>query len=193
MVAQPARVEIEIWEQAGAVASPDLEANHQVINSLIRGIPPLPAGAPIDITINVDVDGRLSVTAVEPASGKELAVETRVNVLPGEQVGKAEERMLRLQCRMRHRAPRTLRLVLHPNCRESPALGKSWSQPASPEEGNSSRLIWAGAPMTLLPLMQGCRQRDTWPRIYQSVRQRERGSVCWYELCSRRPVRHPRR
>ena len=82
-------VEIEIWEQAGAVASPDLEANHQVINSLIRGIPPLPAGAPIDITINVDVDGRLSVTAVEPASGKELAVETRVNVLPGEQVGKA--------------------------------------------------------------------------------------------------------
>ena len=79
-------VEIAIYEQAGAQESPRIEDNQQVIESAITGIPPLPAGSPIDITVNVDNEGLLSVTAVEPVSGKKLDVEVRVNMLPEEQV-----------------------------------------------------------------------------------------------------------
>ena len=84
-------VEIEIWEQAGAQESPAMEANHQLVNSTIRGIPPLPVGSPVDITIKVDGDGRLSVTAVEPVSGKELTVEAGISVLSEEQVEEARQ------------------------------------------------------------------------------------------------------
>jgi molecular chaperone DnaK len=84
---QPA-VEIEIYEQAGGLASRELGANKAVDhgNGKITGLPPLPASSPIDIVMNIDDEGRLRVDASEPTSGQALTIEVRISVLSEEQV-----------------------------------------------------------------------------------------------------------
>ena len=69
-------VRIEVFEQAGAVESAELENNRRVLDGELTGLPPgLPAGSPIRITLRLDLGGRLSLTAVEPTSEAELLLE----------------------------------------------------------------------------------------------------------------------
>jgi molecular chaperone DnaK len=86
-------VEIAIYEQAGAQESPAMDSNHPVNDGAktISGIPPLPAGSPIAITMTVDDEGLLSVTAVEPRSGEQLRIDVRVSVLTDEEVHAAKK------------------------------------------------------------------------------------------------------
>ena len=89
---QPA-IEIEIWEQAGAVPSRDLTANHRVDDAgLIEGLAPfaLPAGSPVNIDIGVDAEGTVSLMAIEPTSGKQLKMSVRISILSEEQVAQAK-------------------------------------------------------------------------------------------------------
>jgi molecular chaperone DnaK len=91
MPSQPA-VEIEIWEQAGDVPSPELAANHRVDDAgLIEGLGQyaLAAGSPVNIDINVDAEGTVHLRAVEPTSGKNLEMNVRISVLSQEQVEEA--------------------------------------------------------------------------------------------------------
>lgn len=86
-------VEIEIWEQAGALPSPDLDANHRVDDAgLIEGLGQfrLPAGSPINIEISVDAEGTVRLHAVEPTSGKDLQMNVRISVLSDAQVEEAK-------------------------------------------------------------------------------------------------------
>jgi molecular chaperone DnaK (HSP70) len=86
-------IEIEIWEQAGAVAAGELSANHRVDDAgVIEGLEPfaLPAGSPVDITMGVDAEGTVSLVAVEPTSGKELKMSVRISILSEEQVAEAK-------------------------------------------------------------------------------------------------------
>lgn len=90
---QPA-VEIEIWEQAGEVPSPDLAANHRVDDAgLIEGLGQfsLPAGSPVNIDIKVDEEGTVKLHAVEPTSGHDLQMNVRISILSQEQVDEAKE------------------------------------------------------------------------------------------------------
>jgi molecular chaperone DnaK len=87
-------VEIEIWEQAGEVPSPDLTANHRVDDAgLIDGLGKyaLPAGSPVHIDIRVDEEGTVRLHAMEPRSGQELDMNVRISVLSQEQVDEAKE------------------------------------------------------------------------------------------------------
>lgn len=88
-------VEVAIYEQAGGRESSLLENNNAVNEAAktISGIPPLPAGSPIDIEMSVDSEGLLEVTAVEPLSGKNLRIEISVSVLTDEQVEAARQVM----------------------------------------------------------------------------------------------------
>jgi molecular chaperone DnaK len=93
VVASQPGIEIEIWEQAGAVPGPDLAANHRVDDAgLIEGLAPfrLPAGSPVNIEIGVDAEGTVKLRAVEPVSGKELEMNVRISVLSAEQVEQAK-------------------------------------------------------------------------------------------------------
>ncbi|HEY6793029.1 MAG TPA: Hsp70 family protein [Trebonia sp.] len=84
-------IEIEIWEQAGAVPDQALSANHRVDNAgLIEGLGSLrlPAGSPIDITFEVDAEGTVTLLAVEPNSGKQLKMSVKIEFISEEQVGK---------------------------------------------------------------------------------------------------------
>ncbi len=71
-------VRIQVFEQAGAVASEELEHNRRVLDGELTGLPDLPAGARIDITLSVGLDGRLAVTACEVLGRTELCLEACV-------------------------------------------------------------------------------------------------------------------
>lgn len=68
-------IRIEIWEQAGAVASPELTHNRLVGEGTISDLSPLPAGSPVEITFRIDGTGRLNVRAVELTTNRVLDVE----------------------------------------------------------------------------------------------------------------------
>jgi molecular chaperone DnaK len=84
-------IEIEIWEQAGAIPDQALSANHRVDNAgLIEGLGSfrLPADSPIDITFDVDGEGTVNLLAVEPTSSKQLRMSVKISIMSDEQVGK---------------------------------------------------------------------------------------------------------
>jgi molecular chaperone DnaK len=84
-------VEVELYEQAGIVASERIEDNKPVSqgSGVIAGIPPLPAQSPIDIRMSVDEEGLLQMHATEPVSGRQLDIQVSVSVLSDAEVVEA--------------------------------------------------------------------------------------------------------
>ncbi|MDQ2879852.1 MAG: Hsp70 family protein [Actinomycetota bacterium] len=84
-------IQIELYEQSGVMAGPDLAENKELNEG--RGSipcpPALPAGSPVDIQLQVDAEGLLILNATERSTGKELKVEVRVSVLSTKQVDEA--------------------------------------------------------------------------------------------------------
>jgi molecular chaperone DnaK len=71
-------VRIQVYEQSGAVVPPEVEHNRRVLDGELTGLSKLPAGAVIQVTLRISVDGRLTVIAHEPRSRKELTLEAFV-------------------------------------------------------------------------------------------------------------------
>lgn len=71
-------VRIQVYEQAGPAPSPEPGHNRRVLDGELTGIGSLPAGSLIKITMRIAVDGRLTVVAHEPRSGRELRLEAYV-------------------------------------------------------------------------------------------------------------------
>ena len=67
-----------MFEQAGSEASPEVPHNRRVIDGELSGFGLLPAASVIEITIAIAVDGRLTVTAREPVSGRAATLEAFV-------------------------------------------------------------------------------------------------------------------
>jgi molecular chaperone DnaK (HSP70) len=95
------QIRIEVYEQGGTRESRDLSANKPIDggSGMISGLPPLPAGSPVDIAMFVDADGTLKVTAVEPTSGKDLLIEVRVSVMSEQAVADATALVSRIAVR----------------------------------------------------------------------------------------------
>ncbi|GIJ48327.1 molecular chaperone DnaK [Virgisporangium aliadipatigenens] len=85
-------VEIALFEQAGGEESRDLDANKQVDGgtSSITGLPHLPRNSAINIAMQVDSEGLLTVTAREPVSGRDLTINVRVSVMSEREVAEAQ-------------------------------------------------------------------------------------------------------
>ena len=71
-------VRVQVYEQAGPAPSPDVGHNRRVLDGELTGIGSLPAGSLITIAMQIAVDGRLTVIAHEPRSGRELRLEAYV-------------------------------------------------------------------------------------------------------------------
>ncbi len=69
---------IQVYEQAGPALSPEVAHNRRVLDGELTGIGSLPACSVIEITISIAADGRLTVIAHEPVSGRELTLEAFV-------------------------------------------------------------------------------------------------------------------
>ncbi len=68
-------VRVQVYEQAGPVPSPEAGHNRRVLDGELTQIGSLKAGSVIRITMRIAVDGRLTVIAHEPRSGRELRLE----------------------------------------------------------------------------------------------------------------------
>ena len=71
-------VRVQVFEQAGSVESDRVGDNRRVLDGELSGLPPIPAGSVIRLDFDVALDGRLTVTAAEPTSGKSLTLEAFV-------------------------------------------------------------------------------------------------------------------
>ena len=75
-------VDIEVWEQAGQVESPDLSENRKIGQGRLRSLPPrLPAMTPIEVTFFMSETGLLTVHATEPRSGSDLRFDLQIGDL----------------------------------------------------------------------------------------------------------------
>jgi molecular chaperone DnaK (HSP70) len=88
-------ISIEIWEQAGAVASSEPADNNKIGDGLITGLPPLPQDSPIDVTFRMNETGLLRVEAVELKTGKKLNMELQTGGLAEAKVDEARSAIAR--------------------------------------------------------------------------------------------------
>jgi len=79
-------IHIEIWEQAGSVASSDLADNNKIGEGTISGLPELPKHSPIDVTFRMNDTGVLTVDAEELRTHKKLKFDLQIKGLSGEQL-----------------------------------------------------------------------------------------------------------
>jgi molecular chaperone DnaK len=68
-------VRVQVYEQAGPIPSPEVGHNRRVLDGELTQIGSRKAGSVIKITMRIAVDGRLTVIAHEPRSGRELRLE----------------------------------------------------------------------------------------------------------------------
>jgi molecular chaperone DnaK (HSP70) len=87
------RIEVEIWEQAGAVAGRGIDENRFLQRGYITELADLhlPAGSPIELQFTVDGDGIAVATALEPTSGKSVRVEAKIQLLDEEAMQTARD------------------------------------------------------------------------------------------------------
>lgn len=71
-------VRLQIYEQAGTIASDDLGHNRLVVDGEFSGFGELPAGSVIELRLSVAIDGRISLTATERASRRQLVLQAFV-------------------------------------------------------------------------------------------------------------------
>jgi molecular chaperone DnaK len=82
-------IELEIWEQAGSVSSPDPADNNKIGDGIITGLPTLPKGSPIDVYFIMNDTGTLHVEAVELKTGTRLTIDLQIQGLSMSQVDDA--------------------------------------------------------------------------------------------------------
>jgi len=73
-------VALEVWEQAGAVASAELEHNTKIGEGLLSDLPPRPAGAPFQVVFHMTETGLLQVHGREADSGREVRFEIQIGL-----------------------------------------------------------------------------------------------------------------
>jgi molecular chaperone DnaK len=74
-------VELEVWEQAGSIASEELEDNSLIGGVVLTNLPPRPAGTAFEVAFHMTETGLLSVRGREAGSGREVRIEIQVGGL----------------------------------------------------------------------------------------------------------------
>ncbi len=91
------QVKLEVWEQAGSVASEELEHNAHIGQGLLNDLPPRPAGAPFEVIFHMTETGLLKVHGREADSGREVRFEIQIGGLDETEVRKAANAVARYQ------------------------------------------------------------------------------------------------
>jgi molecular chaperone DnaK len=85
-------VGIEVWEQAGSLESEDLADNRKIGEGMLKNLPQrLPAQTPIEVTFFMSETGVLTVSAIEPGSGKDLRFDLQIGNLDQAGMDKARQ------------------------------------------------------------------------------------------------------
>jgi molecular chaperone DnaK len=99
VVPRQEEIEIEIWEQAGALPARNVSANHLVASGRITGLSrfSLAPGSPINIQLSVDGEGTVRIQATEPTSGQQVEIAVRISILSIDEVAEAKAAHLGLR------------------------------------------------------------------------------------------------
>jgi molecular chaperone DnaK len=90
-------VSLEVWEQAGSIASEELEHNTHIGEGTLRDLPPRPAGAPFQVVFHMTATGLLTVHGWEPDSGQEVRFEIQIGRLDETEVKQAADAVARYE------------------------------------------------------------------------------------------------
>ncbi len=82
-------VKLEVWEQAGSVASEELEHNTHIGEGILADLPRRPAGAPFQVVFHMTETGLLKVHGREADSGREVRFEIQIGGLDETEVQRA--------------------------------------------------------------------------------------------------------
>lgn len=88
-------VKLEVWEQAGSVASEEVEHNTHIGEGLLTHLPPRPANAPFQVVFHMTETGLLQVHGREAGSGREVRFEIQIGGLDEGDVRKAASAVAR--------------------------------------------------------------------------------------------------
>ena len=90
-------VHLEVWEQAGAIASEELEHNHHIGEGTLQDLPPRPAGAPFQVVFHMTETGLLTVHAWEEESRREIRFDIQIGSLDETEVRQATSAVARYE------------------------------------------------------------------------------------------------
>ncbi len=90
-------VSLEVWEQAGSVASEELEHNTHIGEGVLSELPPRPAGAPFQVVFHMTETGLLKVHGREADSGREVRFEIQIGGLDAAEVQRATNAVARYE------------------------------------------------------------------------------------------------
>jgi molecular chaperone DnaK len=90
-------VRLEVWEQAGSVASEEVEHNAHIGEGMLTQLPARPAGAPFEVIFHMTETGLLKVHGREARSGREVRFEIQIGGLDEEQVREAASAVARYE------------------------------------------------------------------------------------------------
>jgi molecular chaperone DnaK len=90
-------VQLEVWEQAGAIASEDRSHNTRIGQGRLEELPPRPAGAPFLVVFQMTETGLLTVHAWEESSNREIRFTLEIGNLNETQVQEATEVVARYE------------------------------------------------------------------------------------------------
>lgn len=71
-------ITIDVWEQAGMTESDDEADNRLIGHGVLKNLPPLPEGSPVEVAFLMSETGRLTVQATEQQSGVSLKLELQI-------------------------------------------------------------------------------------------------------------------
>jgi molecular chaperone DnaK len=90
-------VSLEVWEQAGSVASEELEHNTHIGEGVLSELPSRPAGTPFQVIFHMTETGLLKVHGREADSGREVRFEIQIGGLDEAEVQRATSAVARYE------------------------------------------------------------------------------------------------
>jgi molecular chaperone DnaK len=90
-------VKLEVWEQAGSVASAELGHNTRIGEGVLSDLPPRPAHSPFDVEFHMTETGLLQVHGHEAQSGREVRFEIQIGGLDETEVQQATDAVARYE------------------------------------------------------------------------------------------------
>ena len=91
------QVMLEVWEQAGSVASEELEHNTHIGEGVLANLPPRPAHAPFEVVFHMTETGLLKVHGYEAGSGREVRFEIQIGGMDETKVRQAAAAVARYE------------------------------------------------------------------------------------------------
>lgn len=90
-------VSLEVWEQAGSVASEEVEHNTHIGEGVLRELPARPAGAPFQVVFHMTETGLLKVHGHDADSGREVRFEIQIGGLDEAEMRRATSAVARYE------------------------------------------------------------------------------------------------